>query len=228
MIRSRSKATPRALTFVEVAMASAVFSIVILGIAGLFRSSTETSGLVHAQSDVQLEAERVLRRVRDELRLSGVGGTGDLQLNLATQAPVAWELSYRRLSATGPLFDPTKPSHEKVPWSPGRFVLRFERIDDPADGQDNDGDLLIDEGRVALYRTPPGGGAEVLVGVLGRDIADFHVAEETGARTRVRLKVTVERVLRTALRTNQDVAAAKAGGGPRVSHSADIWLTIPN
>ena len=218
----------RGMTLIEVVVASAVFSIVLLALAGVVRSSGDTSSLVHAQTAAQLRAEDALRIVRDQLRRAGEGGQSDLQVDPAPTAPGAvWEISYRVLQ-DGQLFDPaaTDP-YATLPWSADRFVLRFERSEDPANGLDDDGDLVIDDGHVALYRRPATG-PDQLVAVLAKDLADFRVERQIDVRPRLHLEVEVQKVPHAAVRNIQDVTAVRAGGGPRVTHTADIWLTLPN
>ena len=114
-----------------------------------------------------------------------------------------------------------------IPWSVDRYVLRFERTEDPANGLDDDGDMVVDDGQVALYRRPATGPDE-LVAVLAKDLADFRIERQIDVRPRLHLVVEVQKVPLAAIRNIEDVTAARAGNGPRVSHTADIWLTLPN
>jgi prepilin-type N-terminal cleavage/methylation domain-containing protein len=219
----------RGVTLIEVVISSTVLSVVFAVFLGVLESAGEASNLVHTQTDTQLRAETALRTLRDELRHAGVGGGSDLELDLTPSAPgAAWEIRYNRLEG-GPLFDPTATDpYATLPWSKDRFTLRFERVDDPSNGEDDDGDLLLDEGRLALYRTPAGGGTAELVTVLAMDLADVRVELQFDVRPRLHLEVDVEQVLRTALNGMEDLAVTRAGGGPRLRHTADIWLALPN
>lgn len=226
----------RSLTIMEIAVALAVFSVVIVAAAGFMQIGGDTSSLVHAQTRAQLDAERILRLVRAQLSRSGYPpGGGDLQVQTPHPDPATgnWRVDFNVLQ-NGTLIDPfnTAPDpYSTIPWSNARFSLRWEHTTDPAIGAgnfgvDNDGDYILDDGQIAIYRI---GAPDQLVAVIAEDVRNFVLTEQAGLpRPRIRLQVTVERALINAVKDANDAAALRAGGGPRVSHTADMWVVIPN
>lgn len=225
-------APKRALTLVEVAVAMTVFLIVAAGMASLVGSTATSSNVVLTSTDVQVDAERILAEVRRELSLTGAGSSspGNLVVTGGPAPPV--EIAYNVIDQ-GDIFDETAPNPaQSVPWKPDRFFLSFEAEpgEDPTNGLDDDGDFLVDEVRLALYRQPPAG-ARSLIKVVGEGLVDVQV-ETTGGtlpgRERVHVRFARERVQRHLIASNADLAAAQAGGGPRVRHTVDVYITPPN
>ncbi|MGE0712365.1 MAG: hypothetical protein AB7N76_01545 [Planctomycetota bacterium] len=122
------------------------------------------------------------------------------------------------------LFDPSNPF--AVP-SAGAQSIRFEAGDGEVlgDGDDDDGDYLIDEGRVALYD-----GAGNLRSVLGQGVTGFSASLTTPATPgsglpRLVIRLTVERVMWSAVTDPNELAG---GGGPRSRHEVRVLVPITN
>lgn len=222
------------MTLVEVMVAMAIFSIVLLVIGNLFAATGQVSNTVFQHSKVQQDAQRIMDSVTSLLSRTGQGGGGQLMHNGAPGGMVAWEISFRPMNMSAPIFDVANPSGSNL-WLAQTWVLKFERTavvagrdGDPLGSGDQDNDFIVDDGRVQLYRRPVSG-ADILVSEIARDVRDFQVTAITpDVRPRMRFTLTLEKVMTEALRTPQDVAAARAGGGPRARHVVDRWVTLVN
>lgn len=235
---SPTRSTRRALTLIEVMISTVILTVIVLAVGSLVQTSGQTSSLVYEQSRVQLEAQRIMRTVRDQLRMTGVNGTGNLTFAAGGTFPIQWTFRYRRLLSTqlwNGGFDPNDPyGATMIPWEANESALKFELTEGASlDGIDNDGDFLTDEGRIALYSID-GSGTETLTAVLGQGITAAAVdttqlgPADPAVRPRVGLTITVERVLQAAVRGQADVNALTAGTGPRVRYTAQTWIALPN
>lgn len=219
------------MTLLESIVALAVFSVVVVGVASFVQIGGETSSLIHAQSRAQLDAERILRLVRDQIGRSGYPPSGGNLVYTPNPATNEWEIAYQTIQEGLPLVDISSPSPvASVPWNPTLYVIKWEHPTDSAVGAalnvDNDNDYIVDDGRLTLYRRVA---TDEPIGVLADDVRSFVVTEQnTPPRPRLRLQVTVERVLIHAVKNATVAAAVRAGGGPRVSHTADMWVVAPN
>ena len=78
MRRSRLIVGRRAgLTFLEAIISTAIFAVVVAGVASLFQGAGTTSSVVHNKTTVQLEAQRVMGLITDELKSTMVSGGGN-------------------------------------------------------------------------------------------------------------------------------------------------------
>ena len=112
--------------------------------------------------------------------------------------------------------------------------MRYELTDpmgQDANGTDDDGDYLVDEGRVVIYTDAGGGTPGAVIAVLGVELSTCQLTRVNltdGRLPTYRISVSLERVLRHAVKTNADVAAINAGAGPRVRHTASMLAIAPN
>lgn len=210
----------------EVVVALSIFSVILIAVGNLFMAAGDVSNVVNAQTQCQTDAERCIDQVKQQLLRSCVGGGGNIAVNLSPGGTIDWEIAYNTI-AGGDIFDPANPTGAPL-WSAQRFVLKFEHPTDTVNGVDDDGDFIIDDGRLRLYRRPTLGG-DLFISELATEVRDFDISALTtdgGPRSRILLDCTVERVFRNLLRSSAEVAAAKAGNGPRARHRATIWLTL--
>lgn len=220
----------RSLTLIEVTVSATILAMLVVAMGSMVQSATETSSLVSEQTRAQSDAERLLRAVKDQLSRSGYGPQGNL-VYTPNPATNTWEIAYNKMN-TDPITDPLVPANLGTLWETTRWVIKWEHPTDSASGAgigvDNDGDYIIDDGRLALYRRTA---TDQLVAVLGDNIRNFVVTQQVGTpqtQARIRLQVTAERVLVAAVKGANDAAAVRAGAGPRVRHTADLWVVIPN
>lgn len=218
----------RALTLVEVAIATALFSVIVFAVATALDSAGGVASVVHNQTTVQLEAQRVMQLIEDQLYLTNtVDDGGDFAVNVATTSPIKWEMTFHKLDPKADIFDEST-GVGSVPWSSETYTIRcsYAESGGPQDGTDNDGDYLVDEERIELLEDG------VLVAVLGDDLyADLPLSsgiETAGfSRPRLHFRLRVDRLIYGVVKTTADAAAAKAGGGPRVRYIYDTWITLP-
>lgn len=225
-------------TLIEAVIAMTILTVVAIGVGSLIQGSADTSNLVSASTRVQLKAERIIKQVENELRLTGVEGGGSFTLDHSPAGPgVVWEMRYHVLDPTQPIFDAGSPS--TPPWSPEWRILRCEQAE-PLDGIDNDGDYLIDEQRLVLYLDD---GVEREVALLGDDITSFEAGDPTVpspgvdaaglARPRLRLRLTVDWLLRGAVKSRAEIQDHRnpqknLSQSPWVRYVADTWFTFPS
>ncbi len=235
----RGRRRPRGFTLIEVVVAMTILAIVAIGVGGLIQGSAITSNLVSTSTRVQLQAERIIKQVENELRLTGVQGGGMFTLNHAPAgAGVVWEMRYHVLDPAQPIFDAGAPT--TPPWSTEWRILRCEQAESAVDGVDNDGDYLIDEQRLVLYSDD---GVERLVAVLGDNITSFEAGDPAEplpgvdtaglARPRLRLRLTMDWLLRSAVRDTSDIQDHRnpqknLSKRPWVRYVADTWFTFPS
>lgn len=223
----------RGLTLVEVVVSSAIFVVLLSMVSGLLSSTASVTNLVNEVTTAQTEAERLVTFLREELR--GARSTDMVPIG-AGGGEVADQVAFFTVDASAPLFDPAAP--QAVPWASERRILRFE-----ADGAevmdddiDNDGDFLVDEGRLALYVEV--GGVERLLAVIAENIGSdgrdgngrlrFTVDSSSQAMPTVVADVHVERIMTEAIKGPEDLQALQAGRGPRVSHTSRLFVTLLN
>jgi type II secretory pathway pseudopilin PulG len=224
-MRSLRDTVTRAFTLVEIAVSMTIFALLAIALLGLIKGSADTSDVVSAMTRVQLDAERVMRQVVDELRLTGVQGGGEFSLDHSPAgAGVVWEMRYHRLDPRQPIFNAGTPS--SPPWSTEWFILRCEEAE-AVDGVDNDGDFLIDEQRVVLYMDD---GTERKISVFGDNLTSFEAGdpaepppgvEAAGlVRPRLRLRLTVDWLLRSAV---TDPSQIQDNRNPQKNLSRSPW-----
>ena len=223
----------RGITLLEVTVSSSIFIVVLAMVSGMLSTTTSTTSLVNSVTTAQTEAERVVAFLRDELRGAR---TSDMLPSGVSGPETSREISYVVVDDSAPLFDATRPG--SVPWAGERRILRFEADGDEVldDGIDNDGDFLVDEGRLALYTSV--GGVEQLLGVIATDLGSldgsgggqlwFTVDAVTQSLPVVSAEVHVERIMTEAIKGRADLDALAAGGGPRVSHTSRLFVTSLN
>lgn len=211
-----------AMTLLEAMMSLLIMAGVMTLALGSFSATAETASTTAAMTDAQLEAERLVRLVRAELAASGLSGTGGLRVIDTNSADALLEVEYTPVDPDVPLFDVTNPY--AAPWVGVRRVLKFEA--DPGEtlgnGVDDDGDLLIDEGRLAIYQRTVG---DLLLVTLGSNVADLSVEIDPNASplARIWVQVTVERALPAAVRGAADVATP-----PKTRHTSSALLSPLN
>ncbi len=219
----------RGMTILEVIVALAVFSVILIAVGNLFMAAGDVSNVVNAQTQCQVDAERCIDQVKQQLLRSTVGGGGDIQVSNTVSGIVDWEIAYTPIAGSGDIFDPLAPSGAALFAGQPRFVLKFEHPTDAVNGVDDDGDFIVDDGRLRLYRRPTVG-ADTFVSELAAEVRSFTISTlnqtDGGPRSRILLDCTVERVYRNLLKKTSEVLAAKAGNGPRARHRATIWLTL--
>ncbi|HBP19338.1 MAG TPA: hypothetical protein DEA08_16300 [Planctomycetes bacterium] len=231
----------RTLTLLEVIIASTIFSLLILTVVVASDGVLATSSVVYNRTYVEMEAEKVLNLIKDEIGRTGEsddGGTPRMALDEAPADPgVEWSLVYTPLQNGGTVnwtqFGTGTP-YDGLPWQGTRNVMRYELTDpmgQDANGTDDDGDYLVDEGRVVIYTDAGGGTPGAVIAVLGVELSTCQLTRVNltdGRLPTYRISVSLERVLRHAVKTNADVAAINAGAGPRVRHTASMLAIAPN
>jgi prepilin-type N-terminal cleavage/methylation domain-containing protein len=221
----RGTSRRRGFTLIEAVIAMTILTVVAIGVGSLIQGSAETSNLVSASTRVQLKAERVIKQVENELRQTGVQGGGMFTLDHSPAGPgVVWEMRYHILDPKQPIFNAGTPS--SPPWSPEWRILRCEQAE-TVDGIDNDGDYLIDEKKLVLYVDD---GVERQLAVLGDDLTSFEAGL---ARPRVRLRLTVDWLLRSAVKNKAEIQDHRnpqknLSQSPWVRYVADTWFTFPS
>jgi hypothetical protein len=208
------------LTLVEVALASALLLILAGVVFSSMIGTTETVDTTAAITDSQLEAERIARRVREELQRSGILSPADLTISTNPQTLADDRVDYTPLSRDAPLFDPDDPWNVPYETLPERIAFEADGREVLGNGKDDDGDLLVDEGRVTLYR----GGEPVAT--LGRNVSriEYEQIAPQGMSGLPALKVTVvvQRVNRTAIRGVGDLQGALR------THTSTSLVTLLN
>jgi prepilin-type N-terminal cleavage/methylation domain-containing protein len=226
MTRNRQRLARRGMTILEVIVALSVFSVILIAVGNMFMAAGDVSNVVNAQTQCQMDAERCLDQVKQQLLRSSVGGGGNIQVNNTASGIVDWEIAYTPIAGAGDIFDPLAPNGAAL-WAGPRFVLKFEHPTDAVNGTDDDGDFVIDDGRLRLYRRA---GTDIFVSELASEVRSFVISPlnqtDGGPRSRILLDCTVERVYRNLLTNTAEVLAAKAGNGPRARHRATVWLTL--
>ena len=232
----------RALTLLEVLIASTIFSLLILTVVVASDGVFATSSVVYNRTYVEMEAEKVLNLIKTEIGATGEsndsGGNPRMELDASPAAAgVEWSLAYTPLQNGGAInwaqFATGTP-YAGLPWQATGNVMRYELTDpsgQDANGSDDNGNFLIDEGRVVLYEDAGGGTPGDEIAVLGENLTNCQLARVTLTDERLptyRISVTLERVLRHVVKTNADVAAVNAGAGPRVRHTATTLAIAPN
>jgi hypothetical protein len=209
------------LTLLEMVVSTSILAAVILMVSSLVGASADTVSAVGTMTATHTEAERILAFVAGELRGSTLTGPNPLQLVGGS------EVRFTSIDMAAPIFDPADPTN--VPWSPIRKVIRLQAdgAEVRGNGVDDDKDFLVDEGRVVLYSRV--GTTDTELVSFGPDIGTFSVSLDTSqGLPRVRVVVRVERVLRNAIKGQADLDALAAGGGPRLSHTAETVVTLIN
>lgn len=232
----------RALTLLEVIIASTIFSLLILTVVVASDGVLTTSSVVYNRTYVEMEAEKVLNLIKDEIGRTGESedatDTPRMTLDASPAAAgVEWSLVYTPLQNGGAInwtqFGTGTP-YAGLPWAATGNVMRYELTDpagSDANGTDDDGDFLVDEGRVVIYADAGGGTPGATIAVLGAELSECQLTRVSLTDERIptyRISVTLERVLRHAVKSNADVAAINAGAGPRVRHTASTLAIAPN
>lgn len=126
-------------TMLEMAMAVALFSIVIGSAMAIVMDGSDTTRTSQQRAVAASKAQRALDRVITELRISS--------RDVVTPDPSGSE------GASGVQFQqPAAVAGGVVTWSGVLQVLWESAPEDPLGGGDDDGDGLVDEGRLILVR----------------------------------------------------------------------------
>jgi type II secretory pathway pseudopilin PulG len=219
----------RKMTLIEVMVASGLFTGLLL-LAGLsLQISTETLQLTSSMTMSTLEADRVLRVLRTELRSAS---SATLTVTPAPVLPLGpaganiTSVTYETFDPTVPLLDTANPFN--TPATTQRLI-RFEAdgTEILGNGLDDDGDFLIDEGRVALYNAP--GLPADLIAVVGTNILGLQVARTNaagGGLAKVQIWLRVQRVILGA--TDNPAVDLANGAGPRATHVVNAHFSLLN
>lgn len=226
-----TRAVESGMTILEAVVSTAVFAGILSLLAGMVASTSDATSVVGSTTTAQMEAERLLGMIRQELQPSGVSATGGL-----TVSPDGREVTYVRLDSRAPIFDPSDPL--TPPWESQRRVIKLEAdgAETLGNGADEDGDFLRDEGRVAVYIRPPSG-PDQLIAVMARDVMDPQTVapsrpmfslDTATPLPRVTVVVDLERIIMAGARGSADVGQLQAGGGSRARHRAMTVVTLLN
>lgn len=207
------------LTLLEAVIATTILGGVLALAFDSFSATAQVAAVTSSLTDARLEAERLVKMVRLELSTSGVGNPGRLAVKDTDPTDPEVEVEYVTLDMSAPLFDAADPY--SPPFEADRRVIKFEPSGAEVldNGTDDDGDRLVDEGQLVLYRR---GALDTPIAVLGADVADFDIVVDTTANPypRVWVTVTVERLVPGAL---------DASGQPsKVRHVAQTMITLLN
>ena len=114
----------RTLTLLEVIIASTIFSLLILTVVVASDGVLATSSVVYNRTYVEMEAEKVLNLIKDEIGRTGEsddGGTPRMALDEAPADPgVEWSLSTRRCRTAGRSTGPSSAPGPPTTACPGR------------------------------------------------------------------------------------------------------------
>lgn len=166
----------RGFTLLEAVVAGALLATLAALALGTMGSASEQVALSTLQADLQARAHDAAALLRRELRVAARGSLALAGANPENGAQFQ-RLSYRQVvgfdaAAHAPLLSPLPPAppHE----------LRFEpEPGETVDGADEDGDGLVDEGRLTLARDGVDQ-VDLAAGVRG---ADLGFSFESGATT---------------------------------------------
>ena len=135
------------MTLVEVVVATVAFMTVLASILGALETGAQTVEVTTVPNDLDRKAQRVVRRMANELMLAGSG-----TLLPVPQPPLgSSSLSFQRTQGW---------SGGAMAWGPVTSIGVEDDPQDPPDGLDNDGDGVIDEMRL-MWRRDVGGPAEI-------------------------------------------------------------------
>jgi prepilin-type N-terminal cleavage/methylation domain-containing protein len=207
-------------TLLEVMVSMAIFAGILTIVGIMVSTATDGASLMRSMTS-QNDAERISRLIRRELSTSGVGGGGRLKV-LTTR-----EVEYASMESSQALFDPAEPY--TAPWTDTLRVIKFEQDGDEIldNGLDDDGDYLIDEGRIALYSRDAG--VDTSIAVLAHDVGDLVFTLETSLnRPRLSFVLRVDRIIINAVKDQDDVDQLLAGAGPRITHTVNSTITLIN
>lgn len=155
------------MTVVEAAVATAAMTTLLIPIALLLRSGTETFRSSSAAESADARAQRTLERIVREISRCAVTSLGSMP-----QSP-NWTTSLTLDDVIS--FDPSTGVR-----TTSRVQVRLEPDpSDPDDGVDNDGDGLVDEGRVVMTRDH--GTVLARATVLATGVAEFLEGETANA-----------------------------------------------
>jgi hypothetical protein len=128
-------------TLVELAIAGALFAVILGSVALVAGSSERTYRTESVHSQLEAQAGRTMQQVCEELRMAGID-----TLSPAPAAGVAAS-SVQYVQAIG-------IENGVVQWTPlRRLELEYE-LGELDDGLDNNGNGLVDEGRLVLVEDP--------------------------------------------------------------------------
>lgn len=163
----------RGFTVVEVVIAASVLAIVVALSLGLLGSMSEQVADSTVISDLRARGRNASVLLKRELR-SIAGETVSLSDPDPDDTDSFRAISYRQVIRFEPGATPPEVLDPLPPASPHRIVFELEG-GESANGVDDDGDGLIDEGRVFLER----GGARIAE--VARDVRSFKVSLPSGA-----------------------------------------------
>lgn len=164
MRRSSPASTSRSgVTVIEV-MITVVVGLTVMG-AVTMTTSTNTRALQNGGviSALQARSTRVLERIVRELALADLDSLAGFPVSPAFTNGITYDVPIDVSTATG-----------DVTWQTNRVEWRQDPAD-PDDGLDNDGDGLIDEGRVVLITDF--GGANQRDTILSKGVAEYAEGE---------------------------------------------------
>lgn len=227
-LRRRAARARAGLTLLEAVISASILAGLISLAVGASSTSAQTASAAAAVTDAQTTAERVLRLVREQLAMSAssptpsVPGVLVIDPNPSNQA---FEVEFTPIDLNAPLFNAADPT--ALPWTSSRRVIKFEKegAETLDNGVDDDGDFLVDEGRITLSRRT--GGGDLFIVTLGASIRSLLVTHDPVAAPlpRAAVQLTVERTIPGAVRRAQDLAAGKF---PTARHTAHALVTLLN
>lgn len=205
------------MTLVEVVVATAVTAAIALAALATLGAAGGSASLAGAQASAHADGERVVALLAQEVRCSGLGAPGALT---ATPTGLQRGAPLDRVEYAACLGWEAGPP-VRLRWSPRRVVaFEADKREVPGNGVDDDGDLLVDEGRVTLRLA---GQAGEPLAVLCVDVGRFEVALDPGpdrGGPTLAVAVTIERLIAAAVRDEAARARARTGQGGRVTHVA--------
>ncbi|MFT5049392.1 MAG: type II secretory pathway pseudopilin PulG [Chlamydiales bacterium] len=139
----------RGMTLIETMIGLTMMVVVTGGALRMAQSTTKAIGTSTTVSDLNLRAQRALDEIGEVLRTASRAGLTPALPGVAPFTVEANSVTYTRVTG---IDDATQtaiwgaPEQITFEYSPG----------DPADGVDNDGDGLVDDGRIVLIEDPGG------------------------------------------------------------------------
>jgi hypothetical protein len=223
----------RGLTLIEAVISIAVFSVVSILSMMAMQTTGETTAMVSASFDAQLESERLLSLLRGQLQGTGTGA-GGLAVIDANAGDKQIEVQYRPVDPAKLVFNPANPDDNPwmgaalvgtgPTWATGTLrVIKYEPStgENFNNGTDDDNDGRIDEGQVRWYnRTYTAGVAtDSNPQVLASEVTGFGISLNPTASPFPRLTITcsIQRPLPT-----------RDGKKPMATHNGKLVLLVTN
>ncbi|MBL8858534.1 MAG: prepilin-type N-terminal cleavage/methylation domain-containing protein [Planctomycetes bacterium] len=138
-MKSLRRSCTSGFTLVELAISSVVFGVILSATLGASFTAQNGFSAAVIRSRLEQRAQRALDLILDEF-----GTAGQTGLTPASAPPLgSFSLTYRR---------PTGIAAGAITWGNASTVLFEYTADEPNNGVDDDGDGLVDEGRIVLIR----------------------------------------------------------------------------